>query len=651
MDSGGFNRRSWATQSLRVTAKELSLSGRGKNNAIAERFSKYQKAAEQASTDKKKGSFDSTASLRSGNLSVLKKRWEQAGNHNPDKISSAAPVLSMPPITEHHPAPKSQEPHTPPERPQTAIHNQKSSAAPKASKIEEQRAMDRNKRTHSEEKPEEQVPTSPCASYEKPRVPLNNLKMKFERGEDPLAKSGRTTQRTSSSDDVNQHSAVADRVLESTSMREKMAKYQAAVSKQGTKQSDLSTDMPAPKAAAPTARKHIPTSECNGANMNGENNEPHKAVKFSAPVKETCYACVKTVYPLERLVVLQHVYHKSCFRCAHCSAMLSLSNYASLHGDIYCKPHFNQLFKAKGNYDEGFGHRPHKELWEPRGEGEGETVVKPNKQEGPSAAEHPAGNSSEKEPVPSVEMSPQAKVTDLAMLMETRTQTHATSEESTEKPAQTRRLRVAWPPPAGESQMTGPLSPVKEGANSGRTWRAKWPPEGDTPSSFQSTDRAELKSLRRSSSLKERSRPFTLAAKPTPTVSLKAREPRRPFKSLGEWRASLEEKNSFEEPTKENNPESQQEKQQEKAQEPSEVLAPISEKHEPTEARRPDKPAGEDPVSPPDVSLSSKLQSKQDHTSQAVGFREDDKEGSEAEELSAEDIIKRNRYYDDDNES
>lgn len=31
--------------------------------------------------------------------------------------------------------------------------------------------------------------------------------------------------------------AVTDRVLESTSMREKMAKYQAAVSKQGTKQS------------------------------------------------------------------------------------------------------------------------------------------------------------------------------------------------------------------------------------------------------------------------------------------------------------------------------------------------------------------------------------------------------------------------------
>lgn len=37
-----FNRRQWASHSLRVTAKELSIvSARGKNNAIAERFSKW----------------------------------------------------------------------------------------------------------------------------------------------------------------------------------------------------------------------------------------------------------------------------------------------------------------------------------------------------------------------------------------------------------------------------------------------------------------------------------------------------------------------------------------------------------------------------------------------------------------------------------
>lgn len=30
---------------------------------------------------------------------------------------------------------------------------------------------------------------------------------------------------------------------------------------------------------------------------------------------------------------------------------------------MYCKPHYNQLFKSKGNYDEGFGQKPHKDLW------------------------------------------------------------------------------------------------------------------------------------------------------------------------------------------------------------------------------------------------------------------------------------------------
>lgn len=30
---------------------------------------------------------------------------------------------------------------------------------------------------------------------------------------------------------------------------------------------------------------------------------------------------------------------------------------------MYCTPHYKQLFKSKGNYDEGFGQKPHKDLW------------------------------------------------------------------------------------------------------------------------------------------------------------------------------------------------------------------------------------------------------------------------------------------------
>ncbi|XP_040889087.1 LIM domain and actin-binding protein 1-like isoform X2 [Toxotes jaculatrix] len=544
--------------------------------------------------------------------------------------------------------------------------------------------MDRDEVTHSErpEKLEEQVPTSPSASYEKPRVPLNNLKMKFEKGEDTTGKGGRATRRSTSSEDMDQHSglSVPDRVLESTSLREKMAKYQAAVSKQGKAQSGVAPDGSGPKESAPVPQKHIPAPECNG-----ESSEPSKVSrKFCPLVKETCSACLKIVYPLERLVSHQHVYHKSCFRCVHCNTKLSLGNYASLHGNVYCKPHFNQLFKAKGNYDEGFGHRPHKELWEPRTDGEeGEEAVKPKEPEEPVTVKHPAESISDKQPTPAVEASPQVKVTDMTALLETRVQTHASSSEkhqSTEKPAETRKLRIAWPPPAGESHSgTAALSPVTEGVTSSRPWRAKWPPVEEAPSSsFQSSERVELKSLRRSSSLKERTRPFTVAANPTPAPSLGPREPRRPLKSLLEWRASFEEKSLSEKSAKENKPEKQQLSQQEKEEKmpqiASEVAASASETISEEDVETPqqvekgqqvqkekvsgaaDKMAGEESslrsISP-DISPSPSppLQPKQNRTSQDVGFWEDDKEGSDAEEPSAEDIIKRNRYYDEEEDS
>lgn len=66
---------------------------------------------------------------------------------------------------------------------------------------------------------------------------------------------------------------------------------------------------------------------------------------------------------MESLIADKQNFHKSCFRCEHCKGKLSLGNYASLHGRMYCKPHYKQLFKSKGNYDEGFGQKPHKELW------------------------------------------------------------------------------------------------------------------------------------------------------------------------------------------------------------------------------------------------------------------------------------------------
>lgn len=117
-------------------------------------------------------------SLRSANLSALKKRWEQAGNIDPAKTvpppsqsssRSRPPALSRPaPIAEHPAALKSPGPLTTQGGQLTASRVRKSS---NTSQGEEQRGMERDELTHSER-------------------PENNLKMKFERGEDAIGKVG-----------------------------------------------------------------------------------------------------------------------------------------------------------------------------------------------------------------------------------------------------------------------------------------------------------------------------------------------------------------------------------------------------------------------------------------------------------------------------
>jgi hypothetical protein len=79
--------------------------------------------------------------------------------------------------------------------------------------------------------------------------------------------------------------------------------------------------------------------------------------------KEECEVCKRTVYAMERLEADKLVYHKTCFKCNVCSKTLGVGTYAALQGIIYCKAHFKQLFKMKGNYDEGFGREQHKTKW------------------------------------------------------------------------------------------------------------------------------------------------------------------------------------------------------------------------------------------------------------------------------------------------
>ncbi|XP_051538817.1 LIM domain and actin-binding protein 1-like [Myxocyprinus asiaticus] len=85
--------------------------------------------------------------------------------------------------------------------------------------------------------------------------------------------------------------------------------------------------------------------------------------KFQPAAQETCSACLRPVYPMERMAADKLIFHKTCFCCKHCKKKLSLQSYAPLYGEFYCVFHYQQLFRQKGNYDEGFGHQQHKDRW------------------------------------------------------------------------------------------------------------------------------------------------------------------------------------------------------------------------------------------------------------------------------------------------
>ncbi|XP_019434507.1 PREDICTED: LIM domain-containing protein PLIM2c-like isoform X2 [Lupinus angustifolius] len=69
---------------------------------------------------------------------------------------------------------------------------------------------------------------------------------------------------------------------------------------------------------------------------------------------DKCKACDKTVYVVDLLTLEGIPYHKHCFKCSHCKGYLSMSTYSSMDGILYCKPHFEQLFKESGNFSKNF---------------------------------------------------------------------------------------------------------------------------------------------------------------------------------------------------------------------------------------------------------------------------------------------------------
>ncbi|XP_042802422.1 LIM domain and actin-binding protein 1 isoform X2 [Panthera leo] len=756
MESTPFNRRQWTSVSLRVTAKELSLVNKNKSSAIVEIFSKYQKAAEEANMEKRRSNTENLPQhVRRGILTVLKKKWENpalgteshtdslqngsaevrhGGNHPPGEVArrsaSGAEADQEEPV---HPRPRLGSPSEALNRypyPRTQGSEHLKDHSKESKKMENCLGESR----HEVGKPEISENTEAANKIEKYNVPLNRLKMMFEKGEPTQTKQIlRTQSRSAGGRRISENSYSLDDLeigpgqlsssafnseksesrrnldlprLSETSIKDRMAKYQAAVSKQSSS-TNYTNDLRAnggeikthkleqkenvppdpevcishqvgekvsatenslairPTPAEDDSRNFLVKSEVQQpvqpkplnpdarASSLSESSPPKALKKFQAPARETCVECQKTVYPMERLLANQQVFHISCFRCSYCNNKLSLGTYASLHGRIYCKPHFNQLFKAKGNYDEGFGHRPHKDLWASKNENEG-TLERPAQL--PIAGETPQS--------PGVEDAPIAKVGVLTASMEAKA---SSQPEKEDKPAETKKLKIAWPPP---TELGSSGSTLEEGI---KVSKPKWPPEDEIskPEAPEDVD-LDLKKLRRSSSLKERSRPFTVAAS-FRTTSVKSPKilspPIRKGWSMSEQseefiggmaaerkqveNASASEKNGSVGKTTRQNKESKGGEAGRRSKEDhgfemgSENLlengASLDENDRNLKEQSPLEPKSTNWSSFAE-STSPKEFTTQHQKSQDVGFWE----GEVVKELSVEEQIKRNRYYDED---
>lgn len=153
---------------------------------------------------------------------------------------------------------------------------------------------------------------------------------------------------------------------------------------------------------------------------------------------------------MECLVADKQTFHKYCFCCNHCGSKLGLGNYASLHGHIYCKPHFKQLFKSKGNYDEGFGYKPHKERWNPKAKSTGADPQAERQDRNKLVKE--SSTASNPQSLPPNEENSSSDLVNLKMSSERR------------------KLSVTWPPSEESSRQSSLVEKVIVS-------KPKWPPE------------------------------------------------------------------------------------------------------------------------------------------------------------------------------
>lgn len=271
-----------------------------------------------------------------------------------------------------------------------------------------------------------------------------------------------------------------------------------------------------------------------------------------------------------------------------------------------------------------------------------------------------------------VEDSPLAKVNVLTATMEALGQG---SPEKAERSTETRRLKISWPPQSELEDITSRsgTTPTVDGGCASKPIRPKWPPEEDSPS-LDPEGSTETPCLRRSSSLKERILPFTRPKQtsntppapearnqsPPPAVDNEQYSPESSSMELhhsgqssdsqtptedscvdvhtssGGKEQEGEMKNEYHQLIKEEDdvPDEQDKMEEEDGGVLEEEMPPLKHQETPTDMSSPEGEAR--------ASLSS----------QDVGFWDsevvDDKEADEQQEvLSVEEMIKRNRCYED----
>ncbi|KAJ8967144.1 hypothetical protein NQ317_001596, partial [Molorchus minor] len=79
-------------------------------------------------------------------------------------------------------------------------------------------------------------------------------------------------------------------------------------------------------------------------------------------ITEICESCKEKVYPLEKISIHGHIYHKNCFKCMECACVLRMDSYSYNQGLLYCTPILRDYLFPKGTTIR-FGLNQHKEKW------------------------------------------------------------------------------------------------------------------------------------------------------------------------------------------------------------------------------------------------------------------------------------------------